>query len=77
MSPNFIDHNGLNERVTSTAKTPHATDFRKRIVNRDRSCIVTGETADVCDAAHLIPHSKGDAVGSLPARLRGLPDLCF
>jgi hypothetical protein len=77
MSPNFIDHNGLNERVTSTAKTPHATDFRKRIVNRDRSCIVTGETADVCDAAHLIPHSKGDTVGSLPARLRGLPDLCF
>ena len=55
----------LNERETSTARTPRATDFRTRIVNRDQSCVVTTRDPRACDAAHLIPRSKGDAVGYL------------
>jgi hypothetical protein len=66
MSPNFIDYNGLNnERETSTARTLRAIDFRTRILTRDGSCVVTRDNADFCDAAHLIPRRKGDAVGSL------------
>jgi hypothetical protein len=65
MSPNFIDYSRLNDQVTSTARTPRATDFRRHIVDRDRSCVVTTWKAPLCDAAHIIPRSKGNAVCSL------------
>jgi hypothetical protein len=64
MTPNFIDYNGLNDPATSTVRTPRAMGFRARIVDRDQSCVVTGWNAPLCDAAHIIPKGKGNAVCS-------------
>jgi hypothetical protein len=62
----FVDLNGLNERVTTSSATAaqHSGSFREKIVQRDGSCIITGEKVELCDAAHLIPGGKGDEVMS-------------
>ena len=59
----FVDHQGLNEQLTSSAQTARRGSFRNDVIRRDGpACVVTkAEKAD-CDAAHLIPHSKGDEV---------------
>lgn len=57
-----VDVRGLNDRVTSSATPQCDSDFRDAIVRRDTSCVITGERE--CDAAHLIPHAKGDMVMS-------------
>jgi hypothetical protein len=50
-------------RVTSSAHTDRRGGFRADVVERDRGrCVLTGFEADMCDAAHLIDHSKGDEV---------------
>jgi hypothetical protein len=62
----FIDHQGLNDRLTSTAQTPRSNNFREDVIRRDgHACVVTEEEEDLCDAAHLIPRSKGDEVRSV------------
>ena len=61
----FVDSKGLNERVTSSASAQHSGEFRGQILQRDGSCVITGEEAELCDAAHLIPSVKGDEVMSL------------
>lgn len=59
----FVDLDGLNDEVTlSTDSSGCCTDFRKNIMERDRFCVVTQEYAEDCDAAHLIPSTKGDDV---------------
>jgi len=59
----FIDCEGLNERVTSSALTQRSADFRREVKERDGEfCIVTKELAFSCDAVHLISKSKGDEV---------------
>ncbi|KIM74517.1 hypothetical protein PILCRDRAFT_828215 [Piloderma croceum F 1598] len=35
-------------------------DFRLVLIDRDGSCVVTGDIADDCDASHCLPHTKGD-----------------
>ena len=32
------------------------------VEDRDGSCVLTGDPALVCDAVHLLPHSRGDKV---------------
>ena len=59
----FVDYEGLNDRLTTTEATTRRADFRDDVIRRDgRACVVTQEGEDHCDAAHLIPHSKGDEV---------------
>jgi hypothetical protein len=58
----FVDIEGTNDRVTSSARTPCSTEFRTQIVQRDESCVITGVRAADCDAAHLIPRVKGPEV---------------
>ena len=59
----FIDHEGLNERITSTAQTPRRTTFRRDVIRRDGPvCVVTEGVRGDCDAVHLIPRGKGDEV---------------
>jgi hypothetical protein len=58
----FVDHQALNDRITSTSVPCHHPNFRDEVVARDGSCIITRRVATYCDAAHLIPHSKGDEV---------------
>ncbi|KAH0826930.1 hypothetical protein J3R83DRAFT_4536 [Lanmaoa asiatica] len=56
----FVDYQGLNDRITSTERTSRRESFRRDVLLRDGSCVVTGRNAHACDAAHLIPRSKGD-----------------
>ena len=58
-----IDHDIARTQITSSAHTDRREDFRADVVERDRGqCVLTGFEADMCDAAHLIGHSKGDDV---------------
>jgi len=53
---------GDTRTVTSSWTSTRREDFRESVEGRDRSCVVTGDPAYICDAAHLLPHSKGDTV---------------
>lgn len=58
-----IDMDMANELVTSTTAMELDHSFRPQVANRDGNrCIVTGATAVVCDAAHLLPYGKGNPV---------------
>jgi hypothetical protein len=58
-----VDYEGLNDKITSTGQTPRRENFRGEIQDRDGLfCVVT--RAGKCDAAHIIPRSKGDEVTS-------------
>lgn len=60
-----IDCHPLSDGITSSEKTQRRSSFRKNVMARDgEHCLVTNEYEDVCDAAHLIPRSKGDEVTS-------------
>ncbi|KAH9054869.1 hypothetical protein EDB87DRAFT_1413202 [Lactarius vividus] len=57
----FVDYEGLNDEMTSTDQTPRRDNFRREILARDGSfCVVTRDVVGSCDAAHIIPRSKGD-----------------
>jgi hypothetical protein len=52
------------DRLTSTAKTRRAIDFRQKILSREEYGVVTEDEAEDCDAAHIIAVNKCDAVRS-------------
>jgi len=59
----FVDYECLSDRITTTEETARRRDFRDDVVRRDGpACVVTQVEEDDCDAAHLIPQSKGDEV---------------
>jgi hypothetical protein len=61
----FVDREGLDDRKTTTegGGTGRRANFRDDVIRRDgRACIVTRVGGNDCDAAHLIPHSKGEGV---------------
>jgi hypothetical protein len=59
----FVDYEGLNDRITTTEGSTRREDLRDDVVRRDGpACVVTKMDECACDAAHLIPHSKGDEV---------------
>ncbi|KAG8221107.1 hypothetical protein J3R82DRAFT_2630 [Butyriboletus roseoflavus] len=55
----LTDYQAFNDGITSTAATPRRTNFREDIRRRDNSCVITGRSHEFCDAAHIIPNSKG------------------
>lgn len=56
----LVDHQALNDRVTSSDMTPRRHNFKGDVLDRDHHCIITQVYAIDCDAAHIIPKSKGD-----------------
>ena len=59
----FVDHHGLDDKITTTTLTPRRRDFRADAVVRDGPfCVATGLEAKYCDATHLAPKSKGHDV---------------
>ena len=59
----LLDYEGLNDRLTSTAQTPRSADFRDDVARRDgHTCAISQVAEEHCDAAHLIPRSKGEQV---------------
>jgi hypothetical protein len=61
----FIDYHALDDQITSSDITQRSSSFRRDIMERDGSmCVFTEFDAYGCDAAHVIPKSKGDQVFS-------------
>jgi hypothetical protein len=59
----FVDHAGLNTRITTTEQTDRSSRFRQQVMQRDGVfCVITRALATECHAAHLIPRSKGNEV---------------
>ncbi|KIM90547.1 hypothetical protein PILCRDRAFT_1822 [Piloderma croceum F 1598] len=57
----IIDYNALNDRITSSERTIRSSRFRSNIETRDGLvCIFTGARGSRCDAARLLPKTKGD-----------------
>ncbi|KAI0252791.1 hypothetical protein BJV78DRAFT_1281379 [Lactifluus subvellereus] len=57
----FVDYEGLNDRITTTSRTARRSNFREEVIQRDGFfCVITQQSGEHCDAAHLIPWSKGD-----------------
>jgi len=62
-SPCFLDYDVLKEKVTQSAHTSHAVAFLHHVMERDgQFCVVTKESKEACDAAHIIPKCKGSLV---------------
>jgi hypothetical protein len=51
----------MNDR-TSDSDASHLTarrrGFRTNVIQRDRTCVITDDIVDFCDACHIIPHAK-------------------
>ncbi|KAN0092517.1 hypothetical protein V8E55_003301 [Tylopilus felleus] len=48
-------------RTTITSSDPTTrVDLRSQVIERDGTCVLTRFHSPFCDAAHLLPHSKGD-----------------
>ncbi|KAF8500606.1 hypothetical protein BU17DRAFT_102469 [Hysterangium stoloniferum] len=56
----FVDVDGLNHLKSSQVTTSSRAGFRDDILERDESSVVNGVSEALCDACHLIPHSKGN-----------------
>ncbi|KAH9174872.1 hypothetical protein EDB89DRAFT_1948327 [Lactarius sanguifluus] len=56
----FVDYKDLHDQITSTSQTDDRYDFRQDVMRRDKSCVITKEHEQICDAAHLISWNKGD-----------------
>ncbi|KAH9050859.1 hypothetical protein EDB83DRAFT_1344262 [Lactarius deliciosus] len=58
----FVDYQSLSDQTaTSSVPMDCPSNFRDKIIARDGlACIVTRNPVQSCDAAHLIPWSKGD-----------------
>lgn len=62
-SPRLVDVNAIDDRTLDASDlSERGADFRARIVDRDGTCVCTGELAEHSIACHIIPHSKGDDV---------------
>ncbi|KAI0245053.1 hypothetical protein BJV78DRAFT_1270029 [Lactifluus subvellereus] len=57
-----LDPSLANTRIETSSQTSmHRDNFRADVEEQDgRRCVVTSVPHNVCDAAHLLPHSKGD-----------------
>src|SRR5258708_7082335 len=63
--PRFVDVDAVNERTSNLSNlTDRRADFRQRVIERDGTCVITAEPADLCHACHILPHSNGDDVCS-------------
>ena len=62
--PRLVDVKGMNDQVSdfnSDTNESHG-EFASAITGRDETCVISGRVRFFCDAAHLIPRSKGDEV---------------
>jgi hypothetical protein len=61
--PRLVDVDAIDDRTSDASElSDRRADFRDRIVDRDGTCVSTGEQVELCIACHIIPHSKGDNV---------------
>ncbi|KAH9971019.1 hypothetical protein BGW80DRAFT_1325168 [Lactifluus volemus] len=56
----FVVNRQTTHTSTSTSASTPQTTFWDNIMSRDTCCVLTGCEAEGCDAAYLLPQSKGD-----------------
>ncbi|RDB22332.1 hypothetical protein Hypma_010471 [Hypsizygus marmoreus] len=71
--PRFVDVEGINDRTSDSLGHSHSScdNFADQISTRDGTCVLTNAGRVLCNAAHLIPHSKGDAYIQRLTQTRG------
>jgi hypothetical protein len=63
--PRLIDIDAIDDRTSDASDlSERRADFRQRVIDRDGTCVITGDYAVNCTACHILPHSKGDNVRS-------------
>ena len=61
--PCLVDVDAADDRTSIASNlTIRRRDFRANVVERDGTCVLTGEIAEFCTACHILPHSKGSNV---------------
>ena len=59
--PCFADVDAIDDRTSNASElSDRRVGFRESIVERDGTCVCTGDLAENCDACHILPHSKGN-----------------
>jgi hypothetical protein len=61
--PRLVNVNVVDDRTSDASDlTLHRADFRQRVIAHDSTCVITGDPPHLCDACHILPHSKGNNV---------------
>ncbi|PVF97561.1 hypothetical protein CPB86DRAFT_855257 [Serendipita vermifera] len=70
--PQLVDMNMIDKCKSPGPMSPLATcsSFDEEITARDGACVVTGLDDELCEAAHIIPHRRGDAYIEVLTRSR-------
>jgi hypothetical protein len=65
----FVDPAAMSDRQSDSQSDQRANDLRPLVILRDYMCVVCGkEDASGCEAAHVVPHCKGNDVCGLGIR---------
>ncbi|KAJ7505359.1 hypothetical protein B0H11DRAFT_1978289 [Mycena galericulata] len=82
--PRYVDLRILADRTSArTESNPRNNRFGKRLRNRDRTCVFIQASPFIqcratraadCDAAHIIPHSKGREYVQIFEEIHNIPD---
>jgi len=63
LEPRWVDVDMMNDRISYTsAQTSRRADFRRDIIDRDVTCVMSGSPPEGCQACHIVPHTRGDQV---------------
>ncbi|KIK06021.1 hypothetical protein K443DRAFT_307311 [Laccaria amethystina LaAM-08-1] len=75
-APRLVDVDAADDRTSIMASTVtlRRRDFRINLVERDGTCVISGEMERWCTACHIIPHAKGSSYISNVVDHRGRPD---
>ena len=61
--PRLADVDATDNRTSNaSALSTGRAHFRQKLIERDGTCVLTGDRPLNCDAYHFLPHSKGDTV---------------
>ena len=64
--PRLADVNAIDNRTSNASElSTGRADFGQKLIERDGTCVLTGDRPFYCDACHFLPHSKGDTVRAL------------
>ncbi|KAJ7140310.1 hypothetical protein C8R43DRAFT_1018296 [Mycena crocata] len=76
LPPLFIDVDAIDDRTSSASNlTQRRADFCEDVINRDGTCIITGDAPVNCTACHILPHAKGDSYVQNLMGHRGIQDM--
>ncbi|KAF8341039.1 hypothetical protein F5887DRAFT_1076780 [Amanita rubescens] len=70
--PRLVDVDAVGDRTSEASDlSARRSEFRANVVERDGTCVLTGNPARQCIACHIIPHAKGSNYMSNLIRHRG------